>query len=182
MSNIGKNYILIPNNTKVEINNQYIITVGKLGVLIKEIPEELVIKAHDNKLYLSTRYIESEFRTATSLWGTFRSIINNMLIGVSKGFTAKLNVLGIGYRVYTENNTIRLKLGYANTIKLPIPKDISVKCVGNNVIYIHGNDINSVKQYASYIRSYKKPDPYKGKGILFHDEKVIFKEGKKNNL
>lgn len=174
MSNIGKNPIIIPANTKIEINNNNIIVIGKLGVLIEKIPSTIELKLEDGKLFIKTLNTDD-----TSLWGTYRSIINNMLIGVDKGFLFKLKVIGVGYRAFVENKYLKLKIGYTNLIKILIPSQIKVKCINNTSIYLYGINLQQIKLFASTVRSFKKPDPYKGKGILFDNEQINFKEGKK---
>ncbi|MCC2644455.1 MAG: rplF [Burkholderiales bacterium] len=171
MSHIGKNVIMIPDNIKIEINNNYLIVIGKLGILIKKIPEKIKLFKDQNKLVIKS--------TDRALWGTYRMLINNMIIGVNKAFIVKLKLVGVGYRVFIENRYIKLKLGYTNIIKIPIPNSIKVKCINNTILYLYGLDIQKIKEYAYQIRLFKQPDPYKGKGILFENEKINFKEGKK---
>jgi large subunit ribosomal protein L6 len=174
MSHIGKNPIMIPENIKIEINNNYLIITGKLGILIKKIPENIDINIDNNKLLL-----KNQNNLNNALWGTFRVLINNMILGVTKGFIIKLRIVGVGYRSFIDNKYLKLKLGYTNIIKLSIPSNIKIKCIKNTIIYLYGLNLQQLKQFAFKIRSFKIPDPYKGKGILFDLEKINFKEGKK---
>jgi large subunit ribosomal protein L6 len=176
MSKIGKNPIIVPENIKIELNNNYIVVIGKLGVLIKKIPNDIDIKLNNNKLYITSN---SNTKIAYSNWGTLRVNVKNMITGVTQGFFIKLKVIGVGYRAYVENKYLKLKVGFSHIIKIPIIRKIKVKCIKNTKIYIYGIDLQKVTQIASKIRSYKKPDPYKGKGIRYEDEIVLLKEGKK---
>nr|NP_066345.1 ribosomal protein L6 [Malawimonas jakobiformis]AAG13712.1 ribosomal protein L6 [Malawimonas jakobiformis] len=171
MSNIGKNPIMIPNNVKIEIINKYLIVIGNLGVLIKKMPDTIELLKSNNRLFIKTKNF--------SLWGTYRMLINNMVIGVSKGFIIKLRLVGVGYRFFIENKHIKLKIGYTNMIKISIPNYIKVKSIKNTILYLYGLDLQKIKEYAYKIRLFKQPDPYKGKGILFENEIIHFKEGKK---
>jgi large subunit ribosomal protein L6 len=171
MSHIGKNPIMIPNNVKIELNNQYLIIMGKLGILIKKIPKEIELSKINNKLLVKTNN--------NSFWGTYRMLINNMILGVNKGFIVKLKLVGVGYRFFIENKYIKLKIGYTNLIKIPIPNYIKVKSINNTMLYVYGLDLQKIKEFIYKIRLHKRPDPYKGKGILFENEIINFKEGKK---
>jgi len=174
MSHISKNPIIIPNNIKIELNNNYLIVIGKLGIQIKKIPKEILIQNKNKKLYISVN--SSKYK---SIWGTYRMLINNMIIGVNKGFLIKLKIVGIGYRAYNDHKYLRLKIGRTNIVKLLIPSNIKIKCVKFTKIYLYGSNLQQIKLFAYKIRSFKKPDPYKGKGILFVNEVINFKEGKK---
>lgn len=171
MSNIGKNPIMIPNNIKIEITGKYLIVIGNLGVLIKKIPTQIELSKLNNKLFIKT----NDF----SIWGTYRMLINNMVLGVSKGFIVKLRLVGVGYRFFIDNQYIKLKIGYTNMVRVLIPNYIKVKCIKNTILYLYGLDLQKIKEYAYKIRLLKQPDPYKGKGILFDNEVIHFKEGKK---
>jgi len=174
MSHIGKNPIIIPNNIKIEINRDYLIIIGKLGIEITKLPKELKINKINNKLHISINSSQHQ-----SLWGTYRMLINNMIIGINKGYIIKLKLVGVGYRAYNDNNYLKLKIGYTNIIKLKIPSGIKIKCVKFTKIYLYGSKLQQLKLFASLIRSFKKPDPYKGKGILYFNEVIHYKEGKK---
>ena len=118
-------------------------------------------------------------KDSLSHWGLVRSLINNMVIGVESGFTKTLEVNGVGYRAATEGDNLQLQLGYSHDIKVAIPKEISVKCAKPTEIVISGANKQKVGQFAAEIRSLRKPEPYKGKGVRYSDEYVRQKEGKK---
>lgn len=174
MSNIGKVPISIPTNIKIDVIDNYIIIQGKIGVIVNTIPTNLKLIRENNLLYI--KIINNE---SYAMWGTFRTLINNAIIGVTKGYIIKLKMIGIGYKASMTKSILRLKIGYINTIKVFIPSEIKIKCVKNNIIYLYSSNLQQIKQIAASIRAYKKPDIYKGKGIRFADETVILKEGKK---
>ena len=118
-------------------------------------------------------------KDSLSHWGLVRSLINNMVIGVESGFTKTLEVNGVGYRAATEGDILQLQLGYSHDIKVAIPKEISVKCAKPTEIVVSGANKQKVGQFAAEIRSLRKPEPYKGKGVRYSDEYVRQKEGKK---
>ena len=141
-----------------------------------EITDLVKVEYKDNKVSVKP---SSKDRDSLSHWGLVRSLINNMVIGVESGFTKTLEVNGVGYRAATEGDILQLQLGYSHDIKVAIPKEISVKCAKPTEIVISGANKQKVGQFASEIRSLRKPEPYKGKGVRYSDEYVRQKEGKK---
>nr|YP_009118089.1 ribosomal protein L6 [Malawimonas californiana]AJF22871.1 ribosomal protein L6 [Malawimonas californiana] len=174
MSNIGKIPILIPNDVNIMIVDNYITIQGNMGISVNSFPNGITIAQKNNLLYIKT--INREY---DAVWGTFRSLIKNMIIGVTKGYIIKLKIIGIGYKASIIKNTLRLKIGYTNPMRIRIPLDVKIKCVRNTIIYLYSSNLQKIKEFATLVRSYKKPDPYKGKGIRFFNEVVVLKEGKK---
>jgi large subunit ribosomal protein L6 len=121
----------------------------------------------------------SETKRARALWGTTRALVNNMITGVSAGFTRNLEINGVGYRAAVQGSTLTLQLGYSHDVVFPIPSDVKINCERPTAIAISGADRQRVGQVAAEIRSYRPPEPYKGKGIKYSDETVRRKEGKK---
>ena len=121
----------------------------------------------------------NETKDAKSVWGMTRTIINNMVLGVSEGYNKNLEINGVGYRAAIDGNILTLQLGYSHDIKLAIPEDLEVKCVKPTEISISGINKQRVGQFASEIRRLRKPEPYKGKGIKYQEEVIRRKEGKK---
>lgn len=176
MSRIGKQPILIPDNVEVVVNNQEILIKGPKGELSYRLPREiLAVKEEDQ---LSLKVANSLNKKTKALWGLWRSLLNNAVLGVSQGFQKELEIRGIGYGAELKGNNLILNLGFSHPVEVEVPQDLSVKVEKTNII-IGGIDKQKVGQFASQIRAYRKPDPYKGKGIRYKGEKVRQKEGKK---
>lgn len=175
MSRIGKKEIIIPNNIEINIQELNIFIKGPKGNLSCFIPKFIKIKYINNILQLQ---VESKEKKIQSLHGLYRTIINNMIIGVSQGFEKKLIINGVGYRSYVEGNQLILNLGYSHSIYITIPNTISIKVENNTNISIKGIDKQLVGEIAAKIRSMRTPEPYKGKGIKYINEKIIRKIGK----
>ena len=176
MSRIGKHPVTIPDGVKVALSGQQMTVSGKLGELSRKLPDEVEIKEADGAVTVSPR---GEDKRSRSMWGLSRSLVSNMVEGVSNGFTRNLVISGVGYRAAMDGKILNLQLGYSHDIKYAIPADIEVKCATPTQIAITGADRQRVGQIAAEIRSFRKPEPYKGKGIRYDDERIIRKEGKK---
>lgn len=179
MSHIGKQPIKLPPNVKISIENQNIILEGKEGRLIQPIPFFFDIAINQNIINLQ---IKSEFlnnKEYYNMWGTFRTLLQNKIIGVNQGWTVKLLLVGIGFRAKVDSNILTLKLGFSHNINYTIPSDLKITCVKPTLISIFGVDYEKVTKVAAEIRSLKKTEPYKGKGIRYLNEIVRSKETKK---
>lgn len=176
MSRIGKHPVSIPDGVKVALSGQKMTVSGKLGELSRSLPDEVEVKEADGGVTVTPR---SESKRAHSMWGLSRTLVSNMVTGVSTGFTRNLVIAGVGYRAAMDGKVLNLQLGYSHDIKYAIPSDIEVKCATPTQIAITGADRQRVGQIAAEIRSFRKPEPYKGKGIRYDDERIIRKEGKK---
>jgi len=175
MSRIGKLPIVIPDNVDVNWNDSEIIIKGKFGTLQTKIPETIGIQQDNSILKVS---LKSEARNLRSLHGLYRTLIHNMVIGVSEQFQLTLILKGVGYRASVQGNDIILNLGYSHPVKINIPESISVEVVQNTTINLKSCDKELLGLFASNIRAWRRPEPYKGKGILYKDEQIIRKAGK----
>ena len=176
MSRIGQNPVTVPSDVNVDIAGQIVTAKGKLGELSLTLVDEVGIEREDDRLVVKPRNDSTRART---MWGTTRSLVQNLVTGVSTGFTINLEIVGVGYRAAVEGKDLVLQLGYSHEIRFPIPDGISIACERPTAIAISGADRQRVGQVAANIRSYRKPEPYKGKGIKYADEYILRKEGKK---
>jgi large subunit ribosomal protein L6 len=175
MSRIGKQPVPIPAKVKVEVKGQKIHVEGPKGKLNFDIPARTAAKVDGANVLVSR---DGEDAQAKALHGLTRSIINNMLLGVSAGFVKKLEIQGVGFKAAVQGKNVNLSLGYSHPINYPIPDQIKVTVEENTKVTIEGPDKQVVGQVAAELRSYYPPEPYKGKGVRYSDEKVIRKEGK----
>lgn len=175
MSRIGKLPIIIPDNIDVDYNGSEIKVKGKFGTLKTQIPDIIEIQLDDSVLRVS---LKNEARNLRSLHGLYRTLINNMIIGVSEQFQLTLILKGVGYRAVVQGKEIILNLGYSHTVKIDIPENISVEVVQNTTINLKSCEKELLGLFASNIRAWRRPEPYKGKGILYKDERIIRKAGK----
>lgn len=175
MSRIGKLPITIPENVDVNYNDSEITVKGKFGTLQTKIPDVINITENDGTLRVN---LKENTRKGRSLHGLCRTLINNMIIGVSKQFDLTLILKGVGYRAVVQGNEIVLNLGYSHPVKIKIPKTVSVEVVKNTTINLKSCDKELLGLFAANIRAWRRPEPYKGKGILYKDEQIIRKAGK----
>jgi large subunit ribosomal protein L6 len=177
MSRIGKQPVAVPGGVKVEIAGQQLTASGKLGKQTLRVHPDIAVKMEGDKVVLSPRSMSKRTR---ALWGTSRALVNNTVAGVATGFTENLEINGVGYRAALEGKTLNLQLGFSHDVKFPLPEGVSVK-IGDKqaAISITGADRRLVGQVAAEIRAFRKPEPYKGKGIKYAAEKIRRKEGKK---
>ena len=176
MSRIGKHPVEIPEGVAVTISGRDVTVKGKLGELSARLAPEVDASEKDGKIWIKPT---SEDVRARSMWGLGRPMINNMVSGVSRGYSRKLEIVGVGYRAAVENKILTLQLGYSHDIKVMIPDGIKVVCERPTAIEISGADKQTVGQLAADIRSLRKPEPYKGKGVRYEGEYILRKEGKK---
>ena len=174
MSRIGNKILEIPSGVTIQINGTSINVKGSKGNLSYDAPSTIKVEQKDNKIVCSR---DSEIRQIKALHGLVRSLINNMIIGVDKGFTKSLEINGVGYRAKMEGSTLVMNLGFSHPVNHPIPKDIKAEVKGN-IITLSGIDKQMVGQVAADIRDYYPPEPYKGKGIRYVGEHVRRKAGK----
>jgi large subunit ribosomal protein L6 len=175
MSRIGKLPIKVPANVDVNLKELEIIVKGKFGTLQNTIPEVLQVEQTDDNLLVT---VKNETRTNRALHGLYRTLINNMVIGVSEQFQLTLNLQGVGYRAAVQNDSIVLNLGYSHQVKMLIPEGISVEVVQNTTINLQACDKEQLGLFAAKIRNWRPPEPYKAKGILYKGEVVVRKAGK----
>nr|YP_009398525.1 ribosomal protein L6 [Lophocladia kuetzingii]ARW67711.1 ribosomal protein L6 [Lophocladia kuetzingii] len=177
MSRIGKKAINIPNKTEVIIdkNKKIVLIKGVKGELSYTIPEIIEINKIDNLIEITRK---NENKEAKSMHGLSRSILNNMIQGVSIGFEKKLLIQGVGYRSQMEGKTLILNMGYSHAIRIKPPKDITIKVENNTTILISGINKETVGEVTAKIRNIRPPEPYKGKGIKYENENIRRKVGK----
>src|SRR5713226_7392231 len=176
MSRIGKNPISIPAGVTVDLAGQVLTARGGLGMLSLVVGNEVTATIADGAVTIAPK---DESKRARAMWGTTRALVNNMVTGVATGFTRNLDINGVGYRAAVQGNTLTLQLGYSHEIAYPIPKDVRITCERPTAITVSGADRQRVGQVAAEIRSFRPPEPYKGKGIKYRDETIRRKEGKK---
>jgi large subunit ribosomal protein L6 len=176
MSRVGKNPVAIPQGVTVDLKGQALKVKGKRGELSMVVHDDVEIAQADNELNFKPR---NESRRARMQWGTARNLANNMVRGVSDGFTINLEINGVGYRAQADAKNLKLQLGFSHDVEVPIPAGIQIKAVKPTEIEITGSDRQKVGQLAAEIRSLRPPEPYKGKGIKYSTEKIRRKEGKK---
>ncbi len=175
MSRIGKQPIAIPPKVKVEVKGQSVHIEGPKGKLDWELPRRTSLKVQDGKVVVSRQGDDAQ---AKALHGLSRALVNNMVKGVSEGFVKKLEIQGVGFKAAVQGQTVNLSLGYSHPITYPIPAQIKVTVEENTKLTIEGPDRQVVGQVAAEIRSFYPPEPYKGKGVRYTDERVVRKEGK----
>ena len=176
MSRIGRSPIQIPSGVEIKVNENNLVTVkGPLGQLETQINEDMTITIEGTELSVER---PTNNKVHRSLHGLSRSLINNMVIGVTKGYEKKLKIVGVGYRATRKGKVLDLQLGYSHPVEMEDPAGITVECPTNTEITVKGIDKALVGNYAAKIRNWRKPEPYKGKGIRYVDEYVRRKEGK----
>lgn len=175
MSRIGKKPIVIPEGIEVEEKNKGILIKGDKGEFSHVLPREIKVDIKDKEIILSPK---KETKKSKALWGLTRALLYNYIEGLTKGFQKKLELVGVGYKASLENDVLVLDVGYSNKIHLDIPEEITVD-IQKNVVTISGIDKQKVGEFAAKVRKIRPPEPYKGKGIKYSDEKIRRKEGKK---
>jgi large subunit ribosomal protein L6 len=176
MSRIGKNPVAIPAGVQAALAGQVLNVSGAKGKLSLAISSDVTTTIADGHITVAPR---DESKRSRAMWGTTRALVNNMVTGVSAGFTRQLEINGVGYRAAVQGRTLQLQLGYSHDISYPIPQDIQIACERPTLIAVSGADKQRVGQVAAEIRAYRGPEPYKGKGIKYSDETIRRKEGKK---
>lgn len=176
MSRIGLNPVTVPDGVNVELSGQDFTAKGKLGEMSMTLMGEVEAKIEENQIVFRPR--DDSIR-ARKMWGTARSLVDNMVTGVSEGFARNLEINGVGYRAQVQGKELVLQLGYSHEIRYPVPDTIDIDCADQTHITIKGADKQQVGQVAAEIRAFRPPEPYKGKGIKYDDELIMRKEGKK---
>lgn len=176
MSRIGKNPVAVPSGVEVRVDRQTVTTKGRLGTLDLKITGDVKVTLEDGKIWVKPA---NDSKEARAMWGTVRAILRNMVIGVSEGFTKTLEISGVGYRAAVQGRNLQLQLGYSHDINYQIPEGIKIACERPTSINVSGASKQQVGQVASEIRAFRRPEPYKGKGIRYAEEVILRKEGKK---
>jgi large subunit ribosomal protein L6 len=176
MSRVGKNPVVIPSGVDVQVAGQTVTAKGKLGQLSMSINPDVAIAVEDGKAVVTPSGTSQRARTQ---WGTARNRLNALVRGVSEGYSRSLEINGVGYRAAVQGKVLTLQLGYSHDVVFPIPDDVKIVCERPTAIQVSGADKQRVGEIAAKIRSYRPPEPYKGKGIKYADETILRKEGKK---
>ncbi len=176
MSRIAKNPVVVPSGVEVKIASDNITVKGPLGELNQALTGDVNVKLEDGKVSFA---VANETRHAKAMSGTLRALVNNMVVGVSKGFERRLNLVGVGFRAAVQGEAVKLDLGFSHDIIHALPKGVKAECPSQTEIVLKGFDKQAVGQVAAKIRAYRPPEPYKGKGVRYSDETVIIKEVKK---
>jgi len=176
MSRIGKRAVSVPTGVTVNLAGQNIAVKGPKGELKFVLVEHVLAKLEDGKIAVNPR---DQTKVARSCWGMSRTMISNMIKGVTQGYSRSLEINGVGYRANVQGKILQLNLGYSHDVNYPIPEGIEIKTPKPTEITITGIDKQRVGQVAAEIRDFRGPEPYKGKGIKYSDERIFRKEGKK---
>jgi large subunit ribosomal protein L6 len=175
MSRIGKLPITIPENVNVNYNEKEIVVKGKFGTLTQDLPD-IINLTQENQIL--TVGLKKETKKVRALHGLYRTLINNMVVGVSEQFDLTLVLKGVGYRAAVQGKEIVLNLGYSHPVNIEIPEEISVEVVKNTTVNLKSCNKELLGLFAANIRAWRQPEPYKGKGILYKNEQIIRKAGK----
>jgi large subunit ribosomal protein L6 len=176
MSRIGKKPVAIPGGVTAAVNGQEVKVKGPKGELKHVLVDDIIAKLDKGEIEIAMR---EDTKRARAMWGTSRTLVANLIAGVTEGFTKKLDITGVGYRAAVQGSNLQLQLGYSHDISYPIPQGIQVVCPKPTEIVITGIDKQKVGQVAAEIRHYRPPEPYKGKGVRYAGEFILRKEGKK---
>jgi len=176
MSRVGSKPVIVPDGVTISLANRALTAKGKLGEMSMSIVNQVDINHADDQIVITPK---DESKTARAMWGMQRSLAQNIVTGVSEGFTKELEIQGVGYRAALQGKILKLQLGHSHDIDFTIPDGIEIECERPTSIKIKGIDKQKVGQVAAVIRSYRPPEPYKGKGVRYLGEYVFRKEGKK---
>ena len=176
MSRIGKKPVAIPGGVTAAVNGQEVKVKGPKGELQHVLVDDVIANLDNGEIEISMR---EDTQRARAMWGMSRTMVANLIAGVTEGFTKKLEMTGVGYRASVQGHNVQLQLGYSHDIAYPIPQGIQVVCPKPTEIVVTGIDKQKVGQVAAEIRRFRPPEPYKGKGIRYAGEFILRKEGKK---
>jgi len=176
MSRVGKKPVAIPSGVTASVEGQTVKVKGPKGALSLVLHGDVEARVDKGEVRVDPR---AETQRARAMWGTYRSLIANVMEGVTKGFERRLEISGVGYRAAVQGKNLQLQLGFAHDIVYPIPEGITIVTPKVTEIVVSGIDGQKVGQVAAEIRAFRKPEPYKGKGVKYAGEKIFRKEGKK---
>lgn len=176
MSRIGKQPVALPNGVSASIEGAILSVKGPKGTLTMPMMDDISYGIEEGRIVVKPA---NETKRARSFWGMHRTLVQNLVTGVTDGFTKVLEITGVGYRAAAQGKNLRLQLGYSHDVNYPVPEGIDIKTPDANTVEISGIDKQKVGQVAAEIRRWRKPEPYKGKGIKYRGEYIFRKEGKK---
>jgi len=176
MSRVGKKPVAIPSGVTASIEGQTVKVKGPKGSLVLPLDADVAAKLEGNEIRVDPR---NETKRARAMWGTYRSLLANVMTGVTKGFERRLEISGVGYRAAVQGKNLQVQLGYSHDIVYPIPEGVTIATPRPTEVVVSGIDGQKVGHVAAQIRSFRKPEPYKGKGVKYANEYIFRKEGKK---
>ena len=176
MSRIGKKAVPVPSGVTASVEGQTVKMKGPKGALQYIVPDDIIVKMEQGAIKVDPR---EETKRARAMWGTSRTLVSNLVTGVTKGFESKLEITGVGYRAAVQGKNLQIQLGFSHDVVYPIPEGIAVATPKPTEIVVSGIDKQRVGQVAAEIRAFRPPEPYKGKGVKYVGEFVFRKEGKK---
>jgi large subunit ribosomal protein L6 len=176
MSRVGKKPVAIPSGVTASVEGQTVKVKGPKGALSLVLHGDVAAKVEGSEVKVDPR---ADTKRARAMWGTYRSLLANVMVGVTKGFERKLDITGVGYRASVQGKNLQVQLGYSHDIVYAIPEGITIAVPKPTEIVVSGIDGQKVGHVAAEIRAFRKPEPYKGKGVKYSDEYVFRKEGKK---
>jgi len=176
MSRIAKYPVNLPSGVEVNLAADQIAIKGPLGSLSQSLTGDVVVKKDGDQL---TFVAANDSQQANAMSGTLRALVSNMVLGVTKGFSRKLTLVGVGYRAQAQRDAVNLRLGFSHPVSHKLPKGVKAAPPTQTEIVLKGTDKQQIGQVAAEIRAYRPPEPYKGKGVRYSDEKVVIKETKK---
>ncbi|GAA4723606.1 50S ribosomal protein L6 [Sphingomonas lutea] len=176
MSRIGKRPVPLPQGVTATTEGQILSVKGPKGTLQLQMRDEIAYEIGDDGILVKPA---NKTKEARAFWGMQRTLVDNLVVGVTEGFTKVLEITGVGYRAQAQGKNLRLQLGYSHDVNFPVPDGVEVKTPDQNTVEISGIDKQKVGQVAAEIRRWRKPEPYKGKGIKYRGEYIFRKEGKK---
>ena len=174
MSRVANQPVTVPSGVDVKLNGQHIAVKGSKGEMSLDIHEDVVVEHNDSEINVNTEKSKN-----VAMAGTMRALINNLVVGVSDGFEKKLELVGVGYRAQAKGKTLNLNLGFSHPVDYPVPEGVKIETPSQTEVVISGSDKQKVGQVAAEIRSFRPPEPYKGKGVKYADERIVRKEAKK---
>jgi large subunit ribosomal protein L6 len=177
MSRMGKKPLSVPDNVKIHVEDHRITVEGPLGKLDLEFHPRISV-AHDAEQKAVVVARQGDDRQAKALHGLTRALVQNMIVGVTRGYEKRLEIVGVGYLAAVQNNVLQLRVGLADELQVPIPPDLKVTCPDQQHVLVKGIDKQRVSQFAAEVRARRKPEPYKGKGIRYDGEVVRRKQSK----
>lgn len=176
MSRIAKNPVTVPSGVDVNINGQQVSVKGSKGNLDLAVHETVKVEFEDGQIKVG---LSDENAQDFTMAGTMRALLNNMVVGVSEGFERKLELVGVGYRAQAQGKKLNLTLGFSHPVEYEVPEGVSIETPSQTEVLVKGADKQKVGQVAAEIRAYRPPEPYKGKGVKYADERIVRKEAKK---
>jgi large subunit ribosomal protein L6 len=176
MSRIGKRPVPIPSGVTAEVANGILTVKGPKGTLTLTLRDEISYTVEEGGIVVKPA---NDTKQARAFWGMQRTLVDNLVTGVTQGYTKVLEITGVGYRANAQGRNLKLQLGYSHDVDFPVPEGIEIKTPDNTTVEISGIDKQKVGQVAAEIRRWRKPEPYKGKGIKYRGEYIFRKEGKK---